>query len=198
MCILSSSSFNALHLSEIQCAGYRTEKIYTNLYEDLSFKGLTVWKYMCCVCIWCICTQSLSFVWLFVIPWTVACQAPLSMGFSRQEYWSGLPFPTPEDLPDSRIKPMSPASPALAGRFFTTADSLPGKPLKKKYIIINVHVPMYTQWEEGMPISSHWISVNLPLSRCGNRTQARSFKGFFSETSLWAGGQEAEIVGIKV
>ena len=49
----------------------------------------------------------------------IACQAPLSMGFSRQEYWSGLPFPPPEDLLDPGIKLMSPA-PALAGRFFTT------------------------------------------------------------------------------
>ena len=50
-------------------------------------------------------------------PWTVAHQASLSMGFSRQEYWSGLPFPSPEDLPDPGIKL---TSPALAGRFFTT------------------------------------------------------------------------------
>ena len=42
-------------------------------------------------------------------PWTIACQAPLSMGFSRQEYWSGLPFPSPGHLPDPGIKPMSPA-----------------------------------------------------------------------------------------
>ena len=48
-------------------------------------------------------------------PWTVALQAPLSMEFSRQEYWSGLPFPTPEDLPNPGIKPASLASPALAG-----------------------------------------------------------------------------------
>ena len=46
-------------------------------------------------------------------PWTVACQAPLSIGFSRQEYWSGLPFPPPADFPDQGIKPMSPVSPAL-------------------------------------------------------------------------------------
>jgi len=51
----------------------------------------------------------------FAIPWTVACQALLSMGFSRQEYWSGLPFPFPGDLPNPGIKP---TSPALAGRFF--------------------------------------------------------------------------------
>ena len=50
-------------------------------------------------------------------PWTVACQAPLSMGFSRQRYWSGLPFPSPGDLPDPGIEPMTSA---LAGRFFTT------------------------------------------------------------------------------
>ena len=56
----------------------------------------------------------------FVTPWTIAVQAPLSVGFSRQESWSELPFPFPEHLPDPGIKP---ASPALAGRFFTTEPS---------------------------------------------------------------------------
>ena len=54
-----------------------------------------------------------SCVQLFATPWTVACQAPLSMGFSRQEYWSGLPCPPPGDLPDTGIEPASPATPAL-------------------------------------------------------------------------------------
>ena len=53
--------------------------------------------------------NSLSLVQLFATPWTVARQAPLSMGFSRQEYWSGLPFPSPGDLPNPGIKPGSPA-----------------------------------------------------------------------------------------
>ena len=53
------------------------------------------------------------------ISWIVAHQVPLSMGLSWQEYWSGLPFPSPGNLPDSGIKPTSPESPALAGRFFT-------------------------------------------------------------------------------
>ena len=53
--------------------------------------------------------KSLSRVQLFATPWTVAYQAPLSMGFSRQQYWSGLPFPSPGDLPDPGIKPRSPA-----------------------------------------------------------------------------------------
>ena len=53
--------------------------------------------------------KSLSFVRLFATPWTVAHNAPLSMGFSRQEYWSGVPFPSPEDLPGPGIEPRSPA-----------------------------------------------------------------------------------------
>ena len=70
--------------------------------------------------------KSLSHVQLFATQWTVAHQAPLSMEFSRQEYWSGLPFPTPGDLPEPGIKTASLASPALTGRFFTTMP--PGKP----------------------------------------------------------------------
>ena len=56
----------------------------------------------------------------FVNPWTITCQSPLSMGFPRQEYCSGWPFPSPGDLPDPGIQPVSPVSPALAGGFFTT------------------------------------------------------------------------------
>ena len=62
-----------------------------------------------------------SRVRLCVTPWTVAHQAPLSMGFSRQEYWKGLPFPSPGDLPNPGIEPTSLTSPTLAGRFFTTS-----------------------------------------------------------------------------
>ena len=69
-----------------------------------------------------VCVLShFSCIQLFATPWTVAPQAPLSMGFSRQEYWSGLPWPPPEDLPDPGIELVSLTSPALAGRFFTTA-----------------------------------------------------------------------------
>ena len=74
--------------------------------------------YLTCVCV-------LSCVQLFATPWTAACQAPLSTGFSRQEYWSGLLFPTLGDLPDPGIKPASLASPALAGGFLTIVP--PGK-----------------------------------------------------------------------
>ena len=72
------------------------------------------------------CMLSCSVVSDSATPWTVARQAPLSMGLSRQKYWSGLPYPPPGDLPDLGIKPVSSASPALSGRFFTTEP--PGKP----------------------------------------------------------------------
>ena len=64
-----------------------------------------------------------SHVQLFATPWTVAHWAPLSIGFSRQKYWSGLPWPSSGDLPDLGIKPVSLMSPALAGKFFTTSTT---------------------------------------------------------------------------
>ena len=67
----------------------------------------------------CVCARLLIMSdW--AAPWTVACQFPLSMEFFSQEYWSGLPFPPPGNLPNPGIKPWSPASPELAGKFFTT------------------------------------------------------------------------------
>ena len=73
-----------------------------------------------------IAVELLSYVELFVTLWTVDHQSPLSMGFLRQEYWRGLPFPSPRVIPDPGIEP---TSPALAGRFFT------GEPLGKPTII---------------------------------------------------------------
>ena len=69
----------------------------------------------------------------FVTPWTVACQAPPSMGFPRQEYWSGLPFPSPRSFPDPGIKFTSPTSPALPGEFFIT------EPMIMKQIKLSVY-----------------------------------------------------------
>ena len=77
------------------------------------------YSYICiyvCVCV-CVC------VYPFMTLWTVAHQAPLSMRFPRQKYWSGLPFPTPRDLPDPGMEPTSPVSSTLAGDFFTTEPS---------------------------------------------------------------------------
>ena len=82
---------------------------------------------MClCVCAHaCMCV--LSHILFFVTPWTVAGQVPLSTEFSRQEYWSGMLFPTPGDISEPGIEPTLLASPALLGGFFTTAP--PGKSL---------------------------------------------------------------------
>ena len=98
------------------------------------------WRKVKCLC--CV-LRSFSHVWLFATPEPVVCQVPQFIGFYRQEYWSGLPFPSPGDLPDPGIEPGSPAwrqSPALQ------ADSLPLKPSgqttsKTQATCENVHTP---------------------------------------------------------
>ena len=70
----------------------------------------------------------------FVTQWTVAHQTPMSMGFPRQEYWSGLPCPPPGDLPNSRIEPTSVRAPALTGRFFTTSATWESHEFLQSYI----------------------------------------------------------------
>ena len=76
----------------------------------------------------CVCAQLLSHVQLFCDIWIVALKARLSMGFYRQEYWNGLPFPSLGDLPHPGIEPSSPAYPALVGRFFNIEP--PRKPME--------------------------------------------------------------------
>ena len=102
---------------------------YYQLAMDFGKLGLIV-----CVCV-CVRAHALSHVHLFVTPWTAVCQVPLSMGFSRQEHWSELPFHSPGHLPDPGIEPVSPASPALAGGFFTTEP--PGKPSPPNLLFID-------------------------------------------------------------
>ena len=93
---------------------------------------------------------------LFASLWTVARQAPLSMGFSRQEYRSGLPFLPPRDLPDLGAKPMSPASPALAG-FFITAPC-------GKSIVIHISLP---KWLRGLQRQRIPCLERIPRCVCG-------------------------------
>ena len=86
--------------------------LQTRILEWVAISFFNVWK-------WKVKVKSLSCVWLLAIPWTAAYQAPPSMGFSRQEYWSVLPFPSPGDLPNPGIEPGSPA---------LQADALPSEP----------------------------------------------------------------------
>ena len=97
----------------------------------------------------------LSGVQLFSTPWTIAHQAPLSIEFSRQEYWSGLPFSTPEDLPDPEIEPKSLASPALA------VDSLPLHHLGSPYKVSQVQLFSITT---SVSFSSYCLTFVLILS----------------------------------
>ena len=77
----------------------------------------------------------------FTTPWAIACQAPLSMGFPRQEYWSELPFPFPGDFPNLGVVPASPASPALADGFFIVEP--PGK-IHISYTNTHIYAHIYT------------------------------------------------------
>ena len=83
-------------------------------------------------------------------PWTAARQAPLSMGFSRQEYWSGLPFPSPGDLPDPGIKPGSPA---------LQVDSLPSEPPGKPTVVLASHKSNPALWGfcDCFKLLLHWV-----------------------------------------
>ena len=98
--------------------------------------------------------SHLSRVQLFATLWTVALQAPLSIGFSKQEYYSGFPFPPPEDLPDPGIKPASPASPALQ------ADSLlPSPPRKLQYKLYK-----FSKNRTGLESYSNFFALVLRFS----------------------------------
>ena len=125
---------------------------------------------------------SLSHVQLFATQWTVTCQAPLSMGFSRQEYWSGLPFPSPEDFPNPGIEPGSPA---------LQADSLPFEPQGspknvqkfQKYTRTHTHTQTYI-W--GFPGGT---SGKEPTYQCRWRKTYGSILGsgtFIYLSTIWS------------
>ena len=102
-----------------------------------------------------------SCVQIFATPWTVACQAPLSMGFSRKEHWSGLPCPPPGNLPDSGIELASLTSPALAGRFFTTSATSEAQPYRMFYRILQIikHFCRYLFDVHSILVKQELISV---------------------------------------
>ena len=97
-----------------------------------------------------------------VTSWTIASQAPLSMGLYQQGYWSGLPFPPPGDRPHPGMEPVSPASPSLAGGFFATKS--PGKPLCILYIyyILYILYIIYYIYTYLYPFICRWTFRMLP------------------------------------
>ena len=105
------------------------------------------------------CACMLSYVLLFVTPSSAACQVPLSIGFPRQEHWSGLPFPPPGDLPDAGIQPASPVIPALAGGFFTTEPLIWSNRYPKK-IIQNV---LDSFWEQEERSETGRVQLNTDI-----------------------------------
>ena len=104
------------------CIGFAFLKYFLFFESEFHLSEFFLWKWSMCVHMCAV----LSHVCLFVTAWTVASQSSLSVEFSRQEYWRGVPFPTPGDLPNPGIESVSPVSPSLAGRFFTTVP--PGNP----------------------------------------------------------------------
>ena len=114
-----------------------------------------------------------SHIWLFETPWTVARQPSLSMGFSRQEYWSGLPSPPPGDLPHPWFRPTSLMSPALAGRFSTTRTTWNNLSLKLKLCVLNRVQVSVTPWTVACqaPLSlefsrqEYWSGLPFPTPR---------------------------------
>ena len=153
------------------------------------------------------CAQSLSHVWLFVTLWTVACQAPLSIGFSQQEYWSGLPFPPPGNLPEPGIEPMSPV---LTGRFFSTVPS--GESLVTQFSSVQLlsciwlfaipwtaasqacSSPAPSVYSNSCPLSvSQWCHPSIsssvvPFSSC---TQSFPASGSFQMSPLFTSGGQS-------
>ena len=96
--------------------------------------------------------SPLNHVWLFVTPWTVTSQSPLSLGFFRQEYWSELPFPPPGNLSHSGIEPMTSASPSLP------EDSLPAESLGRPILHNSFKLFMHVSDQSTNGHLSHWTS----------------------------------------
>ena len=107
-----------------------------------------------------VCVWSLSCVWLFVTAWTIACQASLSMGFSRQQYWNGLLFPTPGDLPNPRIKTTSPVSPYWASLVAQSVKNLPAMQETQVWSL-GWEDPL----EKGMTTHSSILAWRSPMDR---------------------------------
>ena len=112
-----------------------------------------------------LCAKSLSRVQLFATLWTVTHQAPLSMGFSCHDYWCGLLFPPPGDLPNTGIEPLSLMSPALAGGFFTTSATWEAQLLLLTPIIITERM---SECKLSLQIKNLHPDLNIKITEVRN------------------------------
>ena len=135
---------------------------------------------------------------LFATPWTVAHQAPLSMGFSRQECWKGLPRPPPGDLPDPGVEPASLLSPPSAGRFLATASPGTSKSTTAlgQITLLSQHTRSYAQvtrsifvgiciWGSDGPVRIVWLLVPRSLPRLPHLSRPALRSNGFCLWSRW-------------
>ena len=160
--------------SSLELRRAQANTLPSNLYSGHEFKALpsnpraykatlqnskeaTAFVEWLCACI----LSCFSLVWHFAKPRTVACQAPLPMGFSRQEYWSGLPCPSPGDLLNPGIEPKSPVSPAL--QVNTVPTEPPGKPPWMTYVdLLNYpRKKSYDQPRQHIEKQKHYFANRL-------------------------------------
>ena len=135
--------------------------IFKNCFELYWYQTVRAIADTHCIIIIFFLLSYFGHVGLYMIPWTVALQAPLSVEFSRWEYWSGLPFPSPEDLPNSAIEPESPA---------LQADSLPvelhGKSFLEAISEMQIKIMSFFQkcdWQTSPVVQ--WLRICLPMQR---------------------------------
>ena len=107
--------------------------------------------------------QSLKCAWLFAAPWSVACQAALSMEFSRQEYWSGFPFPTPGDLPDPEIKLNISVPPELAGGLCNTVLPIIREMQSKTTMRNCISYTLKWLWKKIKKLQCRWGSGEIEM-----------------------------------
>ena len=153
--------------------------IVSSLALDSSVTSKCAYFYECRTC-----AQALSCVLLFATPWTVTCQAPLSRECFRQEYWSGLPFSTPGDLPHSGIKPASLSSPAFAGAFFTTGKPLRVSELQKMAVLFGL--PWWLRWESSILLMISFVFVSISLTEKVKQQQQQNPSGSPCSTKLFS------------
>ena len=151
---------------------------------------------------------ELSHVWLSAIPWTIASQAPLSLEFSRQEYWRGLLVPSPQDLPDPGMKPMSLKSPTLAlhhlGSFISGLIKL--KNFCKPKETINKVKRQPTEWKKVL--QSNWQGIHCQNTQIAHMVQyqkqtnnpikkwAEALNRHFSKEDRWPTGTRKKMFNI--